>query len=58
MTSYSFVNYGNKLTIVKDLPYCGNCCNCGKHAYNRLENHTKNIEVYLCDDCLEESFED
>ena len=58
METYSFTHYGNKLTVVKGLHYCGNCCNCGKAGYNRLENHTKGIEVYLCDECLADSFED
>lgn len=54
----SFKWYGHKLTIVKHLPYSGTCCNCGKCGYNRLENHTTNSEVYLCDECLAETFED
>lgn len=58
METYSFTRYGYKLTITKHLPYSGNCCNCGKAAYNRLENHTTKVEVCLCDECLADSFED
>ena len=58
MKSYSFTYYGSKLTITRNLPYCGECCNCGKHGYNRLKNHTKGFEAYLCDECLAEAFED
>lgn len=58
LKSYTFTHYGHKLTITRGLTCCGNCINCRKPAYNYLENKTTGAEGYICDDCLEDTFED